>query len=131
MIKKVLIIDDDQAIIDLLSNLSAKFFEQAEIIIAQSKEKALAIISSMEDIDLAIIEFSIGGIFSRQTVRVNGLEVASQIKQLSTAKLIVLTSVSQVKKDFIAIGADYFINSNFDSKKLSIVFSELNQRPAP
>ena len=131
MIKKILIVDDDQAIIDLLFNLSAKFFEQAEIIIAQSKEKALAVISSMEDIDLAIIEFSIGSIFSRQTVRVNGLEVASQIKRLSTAKLIVLTSVSQVKKEFTAIGADYFINSNFDSKKLSAVFSELNQQPAP
>ncbi len=131
MVKKILIVDDDQPIINLLSGLSAKFFKQTEIVVAQSKEEALAVINSNKDIDIVIVQFGVTSLFSKQTVRAAGLEIVSQVKQLSAAKIIVMTSAGNMKKDFLAIGADYFINNNFDSKKISAVFSLLNQQPAP
>lgn len=109
-VKKVLVVDDDIAILGLLKKYLKDVGYAVEC--AESGEDALALISG-EPYDLVITDYVMSGM--------NGIELTMKIKDLNLSLPVIAISGKDIKREFFNAGADAFISKPFvldDLKKI-------------
>lgn len=103
--KKVLVADDEQAIVRLVSDFLTK--NNYEPLAAYDGEQALEIFNSDEDISLVILDIMMP--------KMDGWEVCRTIRQTSNVPVIMLTARSQEFDELIGFeaGADDYVTKPF------------------
>lgn len=107
--QKILIVDDDSNIAELISLYLTK--ECFDTKIVNDGEDALSVFSSYEP-DLILLDLMLPGI--------DGYEVCREIRKVSTAPIIMLSAKGEIfdKVLGLELGADDYIIKPFDSKEL-------------
>ena len=107
--KKILIVDDDNNIAELISLYLTK--ERYETAIASDGEEAITMFGEFHP-DLIILDIMLPGI--------DGYEVCRRIRQTSAVPIIMLSAKGEVfdKVLGLELGADDYIMKPFDSKEL-------------
>jgi DNA-binding response OmpR family regulator len=101
--KKILLVDDERAILNLLSiKLRVTGYD---VVTAVNGEKALQLIKS-ENPDLMLLDVIMPGI--------SGLEVLEKTRSHSKMPIIVLSARPDNSQKALALGANFFISKPFD-----------------
>jgi DNA-binding response OmpR family regulator len=109
---KVLVVDDDQEMRDLLGSLLEG--EGYEVILGSNGEEAIEL-AEKEDPRLILLDFEMPGI--------EGIETCKRLKsgeKTASIPIIMITAYTNKKPDAIEAGADDFVNKPFDPTELSI-----------
>jgi DNA-binding response OmpR family regulator len=109
---KVLVVDDDPEMRDLLSNLLGG--EGYEVILGSSGEEAIEL-AEKENPQAILLDVKMSGI--------GGIEACKRLKsgeQTASIPIIMITAFTDKKPDAIEAGADDFVNKPFDPTELSI-----------
>ena len=109
---KVLVVDDDQEMRDLLSSLLEG--EGYEVILGSNGEEAIEL-AEKENPQVILLDFEMPGI--------DGIEACKRLKregQTASIPIIMITAYKNKKPDAIEAGADDFVNKPFDPTELSI-----------
>lgn len=118
---KVLIIDDEQVILNVLSKILECL--NYEVLCAHSAEEALELINSV-DLDFVISDIDLPGI--------NGLELLKIIKnKVEQLPVLMITgnSIEFPEENAIAAGADGYIEKPFKSTNIIRAINSLNLKP--
>ena len=123
----VLVVDDDQQIINLLSHaLKRNLGHNVRVIIANDESSAV----HSEKVDIALVEFGLPTIMNCKPdhVRTKGLEIIRQLKNKNPDTVIIaMSSYSKKGKELLAAGASYFIPDNYDQGQLSVLLKEITK----
>lgn len=122
----VMIVDDDQQIINLLSSAVKKNLGQdAKIIVVHNE----AIIAHSEEVDVVLVEFSLPSMNCKpDNIRTKGLEIIRQLKNKNPETIIIaMSSYAQKGSSLLAAGANYFIASTYDGKQLSNLLKNIRK----
>jgi DNA-binding response OmpR family regulator len=109
---KVLVVDDDQEMRDLLSSLLEG--EGYEVILGSNGEEAIEL-AEKENPQVILLDFEMPGI--------KGIEACKRLKsgeKTASIPIIMITAYTNKKPDAIEAGADDFVNKPFDPTELSI-----------
>jgi len=109
---KVLVVDDDQEMRDLLNNLLEG--EGYEVILGSNGEEAIEL-AEKESPRVILLDFEMPGI--------KGIEVCKRLKrgeQTASIPIIMITAYTDKKPDAIEAGADDFVHKPFDPMELSV-----------
>ncbi|NOR23013.1 MAG: response regulator [Desulforhopalus sp.] len=109
---KVLVVDDDQEMRDLLGNLLEG--EGYEVILGSNGEEAIEL-AEKENPQVILLDFEMPGI--------DGIEACKRLKsgeKTASIPIIMITAYKNKKPDAIEAGADDFVNKPFDPTELSI-----------
>ena len=123
MQKKILIIDDDQKLVSLLSEYLSQFEMQARG--ALYPQEGLRLLSRFEP-DLVILDIMLPDM--------DGFEVCKQIRQRSTVPVIMLTARGDVMDRIVGleIGADDYLPKPFEPRELvARIQAVLRRQEAP
>lgn len=126
----VLIVDDDQQIINLLTHaLKRNLGNDVRVIIAHDEASAM----HSEKVDIALVEFSLPTMHLKAgSIRTRGLEIIRQLKEKKQANVIIAMSSCGKKGDeLITAGADYFIADAYSHSQLSNTLKEIIKKPSP
>ncbi|WP_273841355.1 response regulator transcription factor [Rubrobacter calidifluminis] len=109
MEERVLIVDDDEALLEVISIVLAS--EGYEVLTAKDGSEALKI-AGRERLDLVILDIMLP--------RMSGFEVLKKLRQQSDVPVIMLTAKSQSVDKVVGLelGADDYITKPFDTKEL-------------
>ena len=109
---KVLIVDDEQVVMDLLSRLLRD--EVYEVITAANGAKAIRLAKS-ENPDVILLDFKMPGL--------DGIETCKWLKTREETRfipIIMITGFEDNKTDAIEAGVDDFVNKPIDLVELSV-----------
>ena len=112
MAAKILIVDDERQVRDLLSKFVTR--EGYEAIVAPNGEEAIAL-AEEKDPQLVLLDLKMPGI--------DGLEVSKRLRSKSKTRfipIIMITALRDSKTEAITAGVDDFINKPFDLEELSV-----------
>ncbi|MBN1636284.1 MAG: response regulator [Deltaproteobacteria bacterium] len=122
MLKKVLIVDDEETLTWSLSKSLSHDREVYEVSTANDGETALSILNK-QLFDVVVLDIRLPGI--------NGLDLLSQIKQeMPTTKVIMMTAYgsSEIKAKAKAKGSNYYIEKPFEIDTLrSLILKALKE----
>ena len=108
---KVLVVDDDPEMRDLLSNLLEG--EGYEVILGSNGEEAIEL-AEKEDPQVILLDFEMPGI--------DGIETCKRLKregQTASIPIIMITAYTNKKPGAFEAGADDFVNKPFDPTEVS------------
>lgn len=114
----ILVVDDDQAMRDLLSSILET---QYDVTVSKCFHEAKQNLSQM-DYDLVLLDIMLGD--------GNGMDLLKEIKSKSeTCEVIMITVVKEIKTAVEAMkkGAFYYINKNFDYNELHLLIERALQ----
>ncbi|MFT5661790.1 MAG: two-component system response regulator ArlR [Sulfurimonas sp.] len=117
---KILIVEDEQDIVNLISNRLDK--DKYEITVALSGEKALHLVKTQE-FDLVSLDLMLP--------EVDGLTICKELRKENKSTLIVIVSaldLSESKENAYSLGADDYIAKPFLPKLLALKIASLLQR---
>lgn len=117
---KILIVEDEQEIVNLISNRLDK--EKYEIRVALSGDKALHLVQT-EEFDLVSLDIMLP--------KVNGLTICKALREKNKKTLIVIVSaldLDETRVEAYSSGADDYISKPFLPKLLSLKIASLLQR---
>jgi len=109
---KVLVVDDDQEMRDLLSSLLEG--DGYEVILGSNGEEAIEL-AEEENPQVILLDFEMPGI--------KGIEACKRLKsgeQTASIPIIMITAYTDKKPAAIEAGADDFVNKPFDPMELSV-----------
>ncbi len=109
---KILAVDDDEEMRDLLGNLLEG--EGYEVILGSNGEEAIEL-AEKENPQVILLDFEMPGI--------DGIETCKRLKregQTASIPIIMITAYKNKKPDAIEAGADDFVNKPFDPTELSV-----------
>jgi CheY-like chemotaxis protein len=109
---KVLVVDDDREMRDLLSSLLEG--EGYEVIIGSNGEEAIEL-AEKENPQVILLDFEMPG--------VDGIEACKRLKsaeQTASIPIIMITAYTNKKPDAAEAGVDDFVNKPFDPTELSV-----------
>ncbi|MEA2073521.1 MAG: response regulator transcription factor [Campylobacterota bacterium] len=117
---RILIVEDEQEIVNLISNRLDK--DKYDITVALSGEKALNLIKT-EEFDLVSLDIMLPG--------VDGLTLCKELREVNKSTLIIIVSaldLSESKENAYSLGADDYIAKPFLPKLLALKIASLLQR---
>lgn len=117
---KILIVEDEQDIVDLISNRLDK--EKYDITVAFSGDQALELVSTQE-FDLVSLDLMLP--------KVDGLTICKAARKKSKQTLIIIVSALDLNKNkekAYSLGADDYISKPFSPKLLALKIASLLQR---
>ena len=109
---KVLVVDDDREMRDLLSSLLDG--EGYDVIIGSNGEEAIEL-AEKENPQVILLDFEMPGI--------DGIEACKRLKsgeQTASIPIIMITAYTNKKPDAVEAGVDDFVNKPFDPTELSV-----------
>jgi DNA-binding response OmpR family regulator len=109
---KILAVDDDEEMRDLLGNLLEG--EGYEVILGSNGEEAIEL-AEKENPQVILLDFEMPGM--------DGIETCKRLKrerQTASIPIIMITAYKNKKPDAIEAGADDFVNKPFDPTELSV-----------
>jgi DNA-binding response OmpR family regulator len=109
---KVLVVDDEQQVRELLGNFLEK--EGYEVVLASNGEEAIEL-TRKESPQVILLDLKLPGI--------DGIETCRRLKMEDSTRfipIIMITAYSDNKMEAIDAGADDFINKPFDLVELSV-----------
>ncbi|UCG11117.1 MAG: response regulator [Deltaproteobacteria bacterium] len=112
MAEKVLVVDDEQHIRDIVSNYLSR--EGYEVAVASNGEEAIEL-AAIENPELILLDIKMPGL--------DGLETCHRIKrqkETSHIPVIMVTALGDRDVDAYLEGADDFVTKPFDAAELSI-----------
>lgn len=120
-LSKVLIVDDEPSICDLLELFFEQFFPGVEVRVARNGFDAGMLAGSFSP-DLIMLDLKMPGM--------DGFEVCQKIRstsELKHAKILAMTGIDEdgIKKKFFNLGADAHIKKPFNLKELNAEISAL------
>lgn len=110
MAKRILIIDDNQDILDIVQETLA--YENFEVMAKSDSSDYIAVVNEFKP-DLIILDYRLGNI--------NGGEICRQIKAIpshSTLPIIIFSAYVNHSNDLFAYGCDAIIDKPFDLVEL-------------
>lgn len=105
--KRVLVVDDDEDLRELITHVLAREFEVVE---ADRGEQALALLSNGE-FDAVVLDYMMPGL--------DGADLIARARAEGHALPIVLTSAAIGRGEAMAMGADDFVPKPFDVAELA------------
>ncbi len=112
MAEKILVVDDDQHISDLLESFLKN--EGYEVVLATDGNEALDLVET-ENPQVIILDIKLPGL--------NGIEVCKRLKEKEKTRsipVIVITGYGDNKLEALDAGADDFVDKPFDMAEISV-----------
>ena len=112
MAEKILVVDDDQHISDLLGSFLKN--EGYEVVLATDGNEALDLVET-ENPQVIILDIKLPGL--------NGIEVCKRLKEKEETRsipVIVITGYGDNKLEALDAGADDFVDKPFDMAEISV-----------
>ncbi|RME72836.1 MAG: response regulator [Chloroflexi bacterium] len=122
--KKILIVDDDRMILDMLRQTLSRLEPECEVSTVTSGSKALAIIEQ-QPFDIILVDYMMPGI--------TGVDLVNAVRKISPDTAVILMTAfgtNRLKDTTRIIGVDGYLDKPFNTEELRQIIQQVSMPPA-